>query len=377
MQPYDPQRPATPDSFGGRKALLAAAHDSTEVARVVHRGSAMLLYGYRGSGKTSALRKIQSLVREMVPKAVILEIPLRVPSSESMLVNGIAEMIHRQVDPNAKLASRVKRSLDTLTAVNILGSGVERIPPTPTSASTLLTVWNDALRAMAERPLLVICLDDAELLKAGEAGILKTMIETDSPVPIVMIVAGGPELMEKFSRRETSPILRAFSGNVFDLGQFTFTETREVLDAPLRHIKGAGSWSDPAVRFIHQLTHGYPYLVLCFATASYVEGRSIREADVRQSIRGALKLASPWLERELPDASDEDIRAFGKIATLNSQSFRSSEVLKLGINPLYLSRLTELGVLKRVARGRYELLKAPAIAYFHAIERGLDLIGTV
>lgn len=80
MQPYDPQRPATPETFAGRQPLLAFVENALQAARSLRRGSAMLLYGYRGSGKTSALRKIQSLVRESAPKGIVVEVPLRVPA---------------------------------------------------------------------------------------------------------------------------------------------------------------------------------------------------------------------------------------------------------------------------------------------------------
>ncbi len=370
MQPYDPQRPATPESFAGRQDLLTFAEDAVEAAATARRASAMLLYGYRGSGKTSALRKIESIVRQTVPRSAVVEIPLRVPSTEVMLVHSIAEMIRREVASKTGLTNRMRRALASLSAVTVLGSGVERTPPHVLTV-TLLTVWKDALAALGDLPLLAICIDDAELLKTAEIGILKTIIETESPVPILTVVAGGPELIEKLSARDASPILRSFSGAVFDIGQFSEAETSEALDAPLKRSKGTGRWDSSAVVALYRLTHGYPYLVQCFAAAAYREGRRIKEEDVQAAIPEALRLASPWLERELPTASDEDIRAFAKIASSGKLEFRSSDALRMGINPIYLSRLSDQGVLKRQARGFYELRKAPAIAYFHFLRRGL------
>jgi len=371
MQPYDPQRPASPGTFAGRRELLEFTGNALQVAATLHRGSAILLYGYRGSGKTSALRKIQSIVRESAPRGVVVEVPLRVPSTEAMLVHSVAEMVRREVASQEKLTSRMKKALGNLSSITVLGSGIERTRPAAFTPSTLLCVWKDALLALGDLPLLAICIDDAELLKAGEIGILKTMVETDSPVPILMVVAGGPELIEKLSLREASPILRSFSGAVFDIGQFSEEETLEALEAPVKQINGTGRWDSSAVSAIHRLTHGYPYLVQCFAAAAYRDSRRIKEEDVQRAIPGALQLASSWLERELPEASDEDIRAFAKIATSGKVEFRSSDALRMGINHIYLSRLTTQGVLKKLARGHYELRIAPAIAYFHALRRGL------
>jgi hypothetical protein len=168
------------------------------------------------------------------------------------------------------------------------------------------------------------------------------------------------------------PVLRSFSGAVFDIGQFSEEETREAFEAPVKQIKATGRWDASAVKAIHHLTHGNPYLVQCFAAAAYRDGRRIKEEDVQRVIPGALRLASSWLERELPEASDEDIKAIAKIAMSNKIEFRSSDALRMGINHIFLSRLATQGVLKRLARGHYELRMAPAIAYFHALRRGFS-----
>lgn len=343
-----------------------------EAAQVFRRGSAMLLHGYRGSGKTSALRKIQSLVKNALPEAAVVEVPLRLPSTEAMLIYAIAEKIRRQVMARSRLTDKVERAIESLSSVSAFGMGVERKPYASPPVHPL-TIWGDALDAVGDVPLLCICVDDCELLQPKEVGILKTIVETVSSVPVLLAVAGGPELMEKFSRRDASPILRAFSGAIFDLGQFTPGETREAVTAPVERARATGHWTPAAVDAIHHLTRGYPYLVQCFAAAAYRDGRKIVEEDVKGATPAALHLASSWLERELPEASDEDIRAFAKIASIGRSDLRSTDIIRMGINHLYISRLTTEGVLKRLARGHYELRKAPAIAYFHALRRGLVL----
>ncbi len=371
MQPYDPQKPATPGAFAGRHELIEFVRTSLEVATSVRRGSALLLFGYRGSGKTSALRKVQALVRDAARDSVIVEVPLRFQSSETMLILGIVEAIRRQLASRPRLGSRVRRAVERVSAVSVLGTGIQREPAQHPPPSHPVTLWNDALEAMARVPLLCICIDDAELLDAGHVAILKTMAETDSPVPLLLAVAGGPELMEQLSRPVASPILRVFSGAMFDIGQFSLAETQEALEAPLKSNRRAGRWDTSAVESIYHLTHGYPYLVQCFGAAAYRDGQPIREDDVLTAVPKALRLASSWLERELPNASDQDIRAFVSVASLGRIEFRSSDLTRAGLNPVYTQRLVSAGVLRRVARGRYELRMAPAIAYFHALRRGL------
>jgi hypothetical protein len=374
MQPYDPQRPATPESFAGRRELVTFVERAIETGTTLHRGTAILLHGYRGAGKTSALRKIESIVRSSAPRSIVIEVPLRAPSSELVLIQSFAELIQQQVDLEASIPQRVKRALSLVKSVSVLGTGVERSSGPRPVHSTPIAVWKDVLAALRGISVLCVCLDDAELLKVGEVGILKTIVETDSPMPVLIAVAGGPDLLEKLSARDTSPILRAFSGAIFDIGQFSLEETREALLAPLASIVKPSEWDATAIQEIHHLTHGYPYLVLCFAAATYRERTVLTAKDVKFSIPASLKLAASWLDREMPQASDEDIRAFARIATLGKSQLRSSEMLRVGVNPIYVSRLVSLGVLKRVSRGAYELRKAPAVAFFHILKRGLDTV---
>ena len=372
MQPYNPQIPASPEAFAGRHEMLAHVQAALEAAVGQRRGQSILLHGYRGSGKTSALRKIQAMATAADPAGLIVEVPLRVPSSDALLIHAIAEQVRRVIARQSSPSARVKRALQSLNSISILGSGVQRTPPAPESALHPLTIWSDIIEAMEGRPFLCLCIDDAELLEAEHVGILKSIAEWPSPTPILMVVAGGQELLERLSVRGGSPVLRTFSGAVFDIGQFTLAETREALETPLLRLGVRTSRDQAAVGLIHHLTHGYPYLVQCFAAAAYEPDRTISERRVRESTPEALRVASSWLERELPHASDEDIRTFVKIANLGRSEMTSEDLAPLNLIPAYLSRLERAGVLKRVARGHYELRLAPAVAYFHALRRGLD-----
>jgi hypothetical protein len=373
MRVYDPQTPASPETFAGRKDLQEYVRESLETAKRLGKGSSMLLHGYRGSGKTSALRKIQSIVLSVEPEAVVVEVPLRVPSSEAMLVQAIAEQVRRSIAGRTGLPGKVRRALESLSAVSVLGTGIERSRPGSPGPAHPLTMWKEALEVAQSAPVLAICIDDAELLSGEEIGILKTMAESDSPVPILLTVAGGPELKEKLSQKDASPILRVFSGAIFDIGQFTEAETRQALEAPLKRAKMSNRWEPSAVTALYHLTHGYPYLVQCFAAAVFDPGHNPTAADVRRETPAALRFAASWLEREIPNASDEDLRAFAAVATLGRSDVDAADIRRLGVQYAYIARLTRAGVLKRVARGHYELRKAPAIAYFHALRRGLDL----
>jgi hypothetical protein len=346
VNPYVPGQPATPELFAGRTELVHRAGDAIEEAQKLRRSTALLLHGYRGSGKTSAIRKIQSLVRESSPGALVAEIQLRAHSSENLLLETVVRDLKRQLETRDRLGARLKGWLERLNSLSVAGTGVGV-------------------------PLLLVCVDDAELLDSTGIGALKTVAESHSPVPIILVVAGGVELSDRLAQKDASPIARIFSGSRYDIGEFTPGETTKALEAPISKIGGTGQWTPDGGAEVQALSHGYPYLVQCIAYAAYSEHATLDATRVRASVPSALTVAASWLEKECADASDEDIRAFAKIASTRRTSLRSSEIIGLGIQSPYIGRLVRQKVLKKISRGHYELRKAPVIAYYHALQRGI------
>ncbi len=343
-----------------------------EAVRRLKRSGAMLLHGHRGSGKTSALRKIEAMVSSTLGGAVVVEIPLRGKSSESALLRDIVQEIERFVSEGATRVARFKAAVEKIRSlgISLMGAGLTVSSASPETLNPI-TLWRKCVASLAGSPCVCVCVDDAEQLDKVGLGTLKTIAESVAETPVLLVVAGGPELMKRLSDPDASPVARAFSGATFDLEEFTAEETKEALDAPLRSSGATGRWSEDAVLAIWRLAHGYPYLVKCLAQAAYREGRLVNSTGVQETVQEALDVAASWLEREIPHASDVDIRTFAKIAQTGKGSLKSAEILELGVQSPYIGRLVRLGVLKKVARGHYELRKAPVIAYYHMLRRGL------
>jgi type II secretory pathway predicted ATPase ExeA len=375
VNPYDPQRPASPDTFAGREGLIRAANDFVGRALSRRRSSAILVHGHRGSGKTSALRKIQSVAQDRAPESVVIEIPLRQSSSDTVLLGEIVEEIRRCVRTRAEQNSAYKRMLARIESlgVSVLGTGVEVARSREPPLESALSRWRDVIGSIEGVPLICVCVDDAELLDAPGLGTLKTLSESVSATPILLAVAGGPDLWSRVSERGFSPVARVFSGAVFDMESFRIDETEEALNGPIRITGATGSWERDGVEEVQRLSHGYPYLVQCLAHASYADDRRIRRNHVVDNITSAVATAGPWLRHEIPRASDVDIRTFVKLAQTGRTNFRSSEIIELGVQSPYIGRLVKLGVLQKVARGHYDLKKAPVIAYYHALQRNLNV----
>ncbi len=371
MNPYDPAIPATPERFAGRARLIDRTASLLEKARVSRTSSAILLYGHRGSGKTSALRKVEALVAAWDSHAIRIEVPLRQRRGEAALLMDIADELQRFLDQAKEADSFFRRVHARLSSVSmsVLGTGFAVTKSEHRAASNPFTGFRKVLSAAAEAPLVLIAVDDAELLDDVGLGTLKTITEAALGLPILLVVAGGPELWTRLSLRGGSPVARIFSGSTFDMSDFTLEETRIALEAPVR--RSRVKWSPAAIERVQALSHGYPYLVQCLAESSFQEG-GISAADVDRGVPAAVELASPWLEHEIGSASDEDVRAFVRIAGLGRTTFRTTEILRAGVLPPYIPRLVRLGVLAPVRRGVYALRKAPVIAYFQALRRQID-----
>jgi hypothetical protein len=375
VNPYRPGTPIDPASFAGRRAILSAVEEQVERMGSAAIGHAMLFYGYRGSGKTSVLRKVESIMSARFSTMIVIEVPLRVPQSpEKVLLGEIIEEIERAVSNRPELRKRLRKALAGVTGVTLgaMGSQVGLTRAEPALVSPL-SAWRQSLRGLSGEPGLCLCIDDADLLDMSGFGTLKTIAETSGEVPIFLAVAGGVELFERLSSRDASPVARAFSGSTYDVGEFSEDETREALEGPLTRYKLKVTWTPAAVSTVHRLSHGNPYLVQCIAHAAYKAAGRIDGSDVEAALSKALRTASPWLDREYAQLSDEDIRSFAKIAGLGGTTIRATEITKLGIRPTYIHRLVKAGVLRKIARGHYELRRAPVIAYYHALKRGLSI----
>ncbi len=91
-----------------------------------------------------------------------------------------------------------------------------------------------------------------------------------------------------------------------------------------------------------------------------------------QSIGQAVNIGKSWLDHEIPEASDQDVISFARIAKLDKDAVQSTEISRVGVSPPYVGRLVKLKILKQIRRGRYSIEKSPMIATFELLKRGLS-----
>lgn len=371
--PYDPQTPANPDYFGGRQQQLEKADERMFRAKHQKQSGGILVYGHRGVGKTSLLKKITSIAKgsdEKPSNALVFYRRFTKTVSDQELYQILNEELKQAVANRKTWFEKISStSLSNLQNIKIFELEFGLSNANSEEATTPYQKWKNLIRSLKNADFVLMALDDADYLSPEALSELKTIIEDSGSVPVILIVSGGPAFEERLVQ-DYSPIARIFSGASLNLSRFTIEETRDVLRKPLASEKT--EWSEEAIKELQKLTGGFPYLVQCLASASYVENGIIDEKRVKSSVLNAVALGKSWLDHEIPEASDEDINSFARLLVLDNEIFKSSESAHVGVSPPYLGRLGKLGVLKKISRGRYRLLKSPMVALYERLKRGLE-----
>ncbi len=363
--PYSPQNHADPNYFGGREEYLRVVNNTIDSSVHYKRSSGVLVYGYRGIGKTSMLYKIKAEA-ETKGKNIIVYRRLGNTTTDKDLYRMISEDVIETVKRNSTLTEKLRSVAGKVSTIH---TPVLDLDIKAEAEKSPYHLWQKVRDGIPGIDFIMIQIDDADNLSSEALGELKTIVEAQSEVPLILVASGGESFEEKLDR-DYSPIARIFSGASFNLESFTPKEIKEVLEEPL---KGTDTrWNEEGIEKVYDLSNGYPYLVQCIAWACYIESGTITQKDVEAKLKDALEVGRPWLNNEIRLASDNDIRSFFKIAKLNRRDLTSGELSSAGVDPVYVGRLVSLKILKKVSRGRYRLIKAPIVAYYHMLARNIN-----
>jgi len=371
VNPYTPQHPADPRFFGGRKSILQSVAEQMEKARILRQSGGILVHGFRGVGKTSLIDKIVDMAESSSPQGMngvfiarrVLTRTISDAELYQFLTEALMEDIAKRQTPLERLGAGFK--------IRSVGGGPFKIDfEEGWKQKSPYQQWRAVANALTNASFILVAIDDADYLAQEAVRTLKTLVEEQKDVPLLLVVAAGPTFEERLME-EHSPV-RVFSGTTFNVSNFELDETCEVLQTPLKEQPEA-SWSEDGMNAVQRMTKGYPFLVQCLASASYQTGPVIDAARVKASIQKALPMTKSSMENKLREASEQDILSFYKISRSGRTSFRSSELYDLGIQPPYIGRLQRLKVLKLVRRGHYDLIEAPMVAYYHMLKLGLPM----
>lgn len=369
--PYDPQTPARPEYFGGREHVLCKLRDRIQMAKEHKKSGGILIYGHRGVGKTSLINKIineMSGSEDNPSDILIISRRLARTTNDQELYRLLTEELIQQIEKRKSLIKRISSVAKNVNSINMFNLGVELnkdgLEKSPYNQ------WRNHVESLSNVGLILITLDDADWLSLEAIGELKTIVEESSKTPILLVISGYIDFEEKLVDKY-SPVARIFSGANFNIGRFNLEETKEVLTKPL--INEQTKWEEKAIEKSQKITGGYPYLVQCLASACYLENKTISEDRVKESTKQAISIGQSWLDHEIPDASDQDVISFAKIARLDKNIVQSTEISNAGVSPPYVGRLVKLKILKKMRRGRYSIEKSPMTATFELLKRELSL----
>ena len=368
--PYDPQTPVRPDYFGGRHKVLASINDRIESAKAHRKSGAALIYGHRGVGKTSLLKKIIDEAKGTEEKPMnILYIYRRLgrTTNDEELYRLLNEELITAIDSRKNFIEKLQSIGNRIKNIDLKVIELKVSPDLQQKSP--YQIWKLRLNKLHDIDYFLIAIDDADFLSVEAIGELKSIVEDIGSVPILLVVSGGVQFEGKLVD-DYSPVARIFSGASFNIGKLDQNETKEVLEKPL--VNESTKWEPESVSEIHKLTGGYPYLIQCLAKASYIENEILTKEHVREHIKDAIDIGKSWLNHEIPNASDQDVLSFVKITQLEKDVFQSVDMAKAGIQPVYTGRLVKLGIIKKISRGRYELQKSPIIAEFEKLKRSLQ-----
>jgi GTPase SAR1 family protein len=366
--PYDPQTPARPEYFGGRELVLKVVKERVESAIIHKKSGGILIYGHRGVGKTSLLKKIIDEAKgseESPTNALTFYRRLARTTNDQELYNILNEELVAQISNRKNLIEKLKNLGKKIEGINLYGI---EFSTTDHNEKSSYQIWKSSLSGLMDVDYVLISIDDADFLSIEAIGELKSIVEDTNSVPVLLVISGGI-LFEAKLVDDYSPVARIFSGASFNIGTLDLKETKEVLEKPLIH--ESTKWQPEAIKKLHELTAGYPYLIQCLAKACYAENTTITISDVKNHIKDAINIGKSWLDHEIPTASDQDVLSFVKIIKLEKNIIQNVEMGNIGVPPVYIGRLVKLGVLRKISRGRYQLLKSPIIATFEELKRGL------
>jgi len=329
----------------------------------------LAVLGERGIGKSSLLRKYESLAKEK--KCITVRLDL---DSSFDSINTLASVILSEIKKEGQVYSKLLSASDKIerffndynVSVELLGSGfgIGKKADSPKSSlafrSELSKIWNSI---KDDVPAIVIMMDEAEELEKIEGGALPVLRNVFSRLAeehcgYLVIVSGKLQLFERIKKIH-SPLARFF--NPITLNEFSPQESLDALSKPL-----TDSYlriSEKAKKLIAKVSEGHPYIIqlfgyyLCENATNKLIDENAYQACFPLVLDGlAQQLFSDYYsmltQREqrilkLIAQEDEDIITSALIAKRDNKKPQAMTDL--------FRMLYKKDCLKKIARGQYQL----------------------
>ncbi|MBU1486976.1 AAA family ATPase [bacterium] len=365
VNPFTPGRTVDPQFFAGRESEIDRF---TMFLKSTRDGNPMNLavLGERGIGKSSLLRKCESLAKKERCVVVRIDLDASVDSIDS-LIYQILTGIKKEGSLYSKLFSlseKIRSFFDEYQAsIGLLGSSLQATKKVATSSlqarDELKRIWDNISQDV---PAVIIMMDEAEQLEEIE-GILQFLRNifgrlSEERCGYMLILSGKLTLFKQIKKIH-SPLARFF--NPITLKELTGEESIEAIDKPL---SDSPYKMTPEVKdLIADESEGHPYIIQLFG---YYLCENAVKANINKEVYKACfpmildGLAGQLFEDFYRSASSAEQQVLRIIAQSKDRVLTVSDIAeKMGKESKQITyifnRLYEKDCLRKINRGKYML----------------------
>jgi hypothetical protein len=298
--------------------------------------------GLRGMGKTALLRRVARDAGTAGGIAIVGEADRTLRFGEVMR-RELGEALAASQPLPARLKSAIKRSIAALPKVSyeiphdagsiaVSASGVPDAEDEAAGGSLEDTLHTLNEQLHAHGSFLMLGLDEIqESPPADLLAIIRTVHKTaGTDRPILFVGAGLPNSGDLLRSVRTYTERWAY----FRLELLSRSDTHEAIDVPARELNV--SWERDALDEVYNRTHGYPYFLQEFASASWLhrKGNSITRGDVLAVSEGILRsLDESLYDRQFARATSREAAFILALHRLGSGPHRLEDVAaELGLS---------------------------------------------
>ncbi|HCX90056.1 MAG: hypothetical protein COW04_01295 [Deltaproteobacteria bacterium CG12_big_fil_rev_8_21_14_0_65_43_10] len=365
VNPFTPGRTVDPQFFAGRGSeidrftmFLKSARDGNPMNLAV--------LGERGIGKSSLLRKCESLVKKEKCVVVRIDLDVSVDSIDS-LVYQILTGIKREGGLHSKLFSLLEKTRSFFdeyqVSIGLLSSSLQAtkkgVPSSLEARDELKRIWDNICQGI---PAVIIMMDEAEQLERIEGSLqfLRNIFGRLSEEKCgYMLVLSGKLTLFRQIKKIHSPLARFF--NPITLKELTREESIEAIEKPLSD--SPYKMTPEVKKLIAEESEGHPYIIQLFG---YYLCENAVKSDINEKVYRACfpmildGLASQLFEDFYSSASTSEQQVLQIIAQSKDRVITVSDVArKMGKKSNQITyifnRLYEKDCLKKIDRGKYML----------------------
>lgn len=261
--PYTPGAGLMPAVVAGRQAEHEL-FDQVISRLLANRATrSIALYGLRGVGKTVLLGEFAARARAR--GIAIARDELREGQGRQPLDVRLADMLAELLDGirgTGPLRGLLKRASERVESFSVsfgpLSVSAKRRADTRLDRELFAVLRDVAHAALDAETALVLCLDEAQFADTEHMGALLTAVHRlgQDQLPVVLVVAGLPDLPESLSEANT------YAERLFEFREIGALDDEAALRAIVEPAEGEGvSYEGDAAERLAAATAGYPYFL--------------------------------------------------------------------------------------------------------------------